>query len=375
VTVAALVSDVHLRAAVATVRGLGRAGIEVLALASRRSSAGHWSRHASARLVGPAADADRAGFAGCVLAAAAGREALVVLPGSEAALDALMPMLGAAPAGILLPFGDAAALAALRDKRRLADVARDAGLGAPRLLAEAVAGEPPPDVAMPCLAKAPLPGSTLDAAVMVRTAAQLAALLDRLPAGSRLLLQERLQGPLISLQLVLDGRGRIVERFQAMASRTFPESAGPISAAVSVSPDEALIARVAGMLAGCGFYGLVQLDLVAGDRGPAIIDANPRCFASLPLALACGVNLPATWHGLATERGGDPSDYRIGVRYRWLEADVVAALRGRPGRLLERGDGRAAGAMWQRDDPVASLILATSAAAGYVARGARRALH
>jgi len=374
VTVAALVTDVHLRSAVATVRGLGAAGIEVLALAPRRSSAGRWSRHAAVRLVGPGADSDREGFAACVVAAA-GREPLVVLPGSEAALDALTPMLGAAPAGVLLPFGDASALAAVRDKRSLARLARDAGLSVPRVVAEVVAGGPVADVAMPCVAKPPVPGAPPGQAVVVRSAAQLAALLSVLPAGSPLLLQERLEGPLLSLQLVLDTDGRVVERFQALASRTFPEGAGPSSSAVSVAPDERLIGRVAGMAAGCGFHGLLQVQLVSSRRGPVMIDANPRCFGSLPLALACGANLPAAWHGLAVgERGGGPSDYRLGVRYRWLEADIVSALRGHPGHLLERGGGRAAGAMWQRDDPLASLILATSAAGGYVARGARRTL-
>lgn len=374
-TVAALVSDVHLRAAVATVRGLGAAGVEVLALASRRSAAGRWSRHTGARLLGAAPAADRDGFTASILAAAAGRKALVVLPGSEAALDALTPMLRAAPPGILLPFGDAAALATLRDKRRLAELARDAGLAVPRVLAEAVAGESAPEVAMPCVAKPPVPGAPPGQTFVVRSGAELAALLHRLPAGSRLLLQERLEGLLVSLQLVLDPEGRVVERFQALASRTFPEGAGPSSAAVSVAPDEALIGRTAGMLAGCGFHGLVQLQLVATSRGPAIIDANPRSFGSLPLALACGANLPVAWHGLATgERQGGPSAYRTGVRYRWLEADVVAALQGHPGQLMRRGAGPAAGAMWQRDDPVPSLILATSAAAGYIARAARRVL-
>lgn len=379
-SVPALVTDVHLRAAVAAVRALGAAGVEVLAHASHRAAAGRFSRHVDARPLGPAPDLDSARFVESIVAVAAGRGPIVVLPGSEAALDALIPILAAPPEGILLPFGNASALAELRDKGRLAELARGAGILTPRVVAEAIAGESPPNVAFPCLAKPAVPESRPGQTLIMRSRSELAALLDRLPAGSRLLLQEQLEGPLLSLALVVDREGRVVERFQAVASRTFPKGAGPSSAAVSVAPDEELIRLAAGMVADCGLFGLVQLQFVATERGPAVIDANPRCFGSLPLAVACGANLPAAWHGLATGENpagqrprARPSAYRIGMRYRWLEADIVTALQGHPAGLLRPRPGSAVGAMWQRGDPIPSLILATSAAAGYLRRAVRRA--
>ena len=49
----ALVTDVHFRSAVAGVRGLGRAGLEVIALGPGRAAAGRWYRYASRRGVAP----------------------------------------------------------------------------------------------------------------------------------------------------------------------------------------------------------------------------------------------------------------------------------------------------------------------------------
>ena len=50
-----------------------------------------------------------------------------------------------------------------------------------------------------------------------------------------------------------------------------------------------------------GFGGLAQLQFVQAPGGaPALIDVNPRFYGSLPLALACGVNLPDAWHALVS---------------------------------------------------------------------------
>jgi hypothetical protein len=49
----ALVTDAHLRSVVAGMRALGRAGIDVLAVAPSRWAAGLWSRYAMSRFVRP----------------------------------------------------------------------------------------------------------------------------------------------------------------------------------------------------------------------------------------------------------------------------------------------------------------------------------
>ena len=58
-----------------------------------------------------------------------------------------------------------------------------------------------------------------------------------------------------------------------------------------------------------------------------------------------------------------PAPYRVGVTYRWLKADLTAALRGLPGRLLYRSPSPRTGAMWAFDDPVPGAVLAAGSRA------------
>ena len=146
-----------------------------------------------------------------------------------------------------------------------------------------------------------------------------------------------MRGPLVSIELVIDREGRLVARFQQVTRRTWPSAAGSIALATSVEPDEGLVSRTAAMLAELGYWGLAQVDFVETPSGFTLLDVNPRFYRCLPLAVACGTNLPALWHAVAVGRPvGAPGAYRTGMTYRWLEADFVAAVRGAPARLFER---------------------------------------
>ena len=110
---------------------------------------------------------------------------------------------------------------------------------------------------------------------------------------------------------------------------------------------------------------------LAGDDA-LLLDVNPRYYLCMPLALACGVNLPAAWHAVVEGRpGGSPAAYPAGRRYRWLEGDVYAARHGHPLALLRPRRPAHAGAMWAADDPLPSLLLAGCAATLPVRRRVR----
>jgi predicted ATP-grasp superfamily ATP-dependent carboligase len=102
-----------------------------------------------------------------------------------------------------------------------------------------------------------------------------------------------------------------------------------------------------------------------------LIDVNPRFYGSLPLALASGVNLPAIWHAAVGDGAGPaPGDYRVGVHYRWLRADVAAARDGAPRSLMRVAPRPRVGAVWAADDPLPSVV----STAGTVGKAARRRL-
>lgn len=367
----AIVTDVHLRNALAGLRGLGRGGVRTVATAPRATAPGLLSRHAAQRAVITAVEDSPSRFVRDLAATAERVGGAVVYPGQESSLDALVS--ATLPHALRLPYPNPGALESLRDKRALAGLAADAGLQAPATLVEAMASElrtrPPP---LPCAVKPARPGGALATAHLVGSPEELRCVLAEVPGDEPLLVQELMDGRLTAVALVLDPSGAAVARFQQRADRTWPPQAGMSSLAVSVAPDEGLVARAGALLGAVGFGGLAQLQFVESWRGYALIDVNPRFYGSLPLALACGVNLPLAWHRmLEGETAGAPDRYRVGVTYRWLEGDLMAAVRGEPGRLRRPRPRPQAGAVWAPDDPVAAMAYATGAVAQRVVQRLR----
>jgi predicted ATP-grasp superfamily ATP-dependent carboligase len=364
----ALVPDAHLNAAVAGIRGLGLGGMRVMALGPSWTSPGLWSRHTAARAVGPSVVAAPAALAERIGRLAADHGPLVVYPSREETIDLLLS--AGDRVGAVLPFPGGDVLQRVRDKLQLEETAAEAGLTTPDSLFEGTAAElAGRSFQWPIVVKPARPVSALKTARLVRDAEHLARLLRGVAPQEPLLVQERVKGPLVSVELVIDREGRLVARFQQVTRRTWPSAAGSIALATSVAPDEALVSRTAAMLAELGYWGLAQVDFVETDAGYTLLDVNPRFYRCLPLAVACGTNLPALWHAVAVGRPvGPPGTYRTGMTYRWLEADFVAAARGAPGRLFERAPHPSTGAAWAPGDPLPGFLLSFSAVATRVLR-------
>lgn len=366
----ALVTDAGVHSSVWFARGLLRSGVRVAALGPAGPSPGRWSRGLAGRALGPDATADPEGYAAAVAAYADGLGPLVAYPGTEESIDALLAARDRLPGNLLLPYPDGDVLRRVRDKRALPELAARAGLTTPELLyAGPVAGLPAGLPGRPAVLKPLRKGATLDRAHGVASAGELESALTRVPRDEGIVVQELARGPLSAVCLVLDRDGELVARFQQRTRRTWPADAGPSRVAVSVEPDEDLARRAAAMLSGAGFWGLAQVQFLQTTEGPSLIDVNPRPYGSISLALASGVNLPAAWHAVATGgRAPQQAPYRAGVTYRWVEAELHAALHGDLRSLLWRAPRPAVGAMWAADDPVASVLLAGQAAGAWAVR-------
>ena len=260
------------------------------------------------------------------------------------------------PAEALLPYPAAQVVRRLRDKRALPGLFAEGGFRTAATLAEGTPGELlEASLPYPRVLKPAGKGGAKGTAEVMRSEAELRSALRALPPGEPLLVQEKLSGPLGSLALVVARDGRLVARFQHSVRRT--SRLGTTVVARSVAPDEALADRAARVLGDSGYFGLAQLDYFDTPRGPAVIDINPRFYGSMPLAGAAGVNLPVAWQSVVTNgAAGSPTDYRLGVTYRWLEGDVVAAIQGAADVLTHRCAPPKVGDMWARDDPMTSIV-------------------
>jgi biotin carboxylase len=352
-----VVADVQHRGAVAGLRALGRAGLRPVALGPDLSAAGLWSRYATASAVVQEAPGD---LRGALRELVRRHGDVVVYPGTEATLDAVLDAAVVVP-GVRAPV-PAGPTRLLRDKAGLGELARGTGLGAATTLVEGTAAElRGVRVPLPCAVKPARPGGALGTTRVLETREAWDALLRVLPADEPLLVQPRLRGPVLSLDLVVDRDGAVVARCQHQGTRTWPAAAGSTVTAETVAPDEALVAAAGRLLARAGFWGLVDMEFLHGPDGPVLIDLNPRFFGCLALPLAAGVNLPEAWHRVVLgEPVGPPGPYRTGITYRWLEADVVAALKGDPRRLAPAALA-GTGAMWAPDDPLPGPLLALNA--------------
>ncbi len=209
----------------------------------------------------------------------------------------------------------------------------------------------------------------LRSSAVVDSRRHLIELTSSLPDDEGFLLQEHVQGTLISLEVVIDREGRLVRRFQQVVVRTSPPEGGSVARSVSVAPDEALAAQAADMLARVGYWGLAGLQFLSNGMGLALIDVNPRFYGPLPLSLACGMNLPAAWHAVTVgEDPGRPDAYPAGITYHRAEADIGAALRGRPDLLFGGGSRPRAGSFWAPDDPVPAALLTAEAVGVRIAK-------
>jgi hypothetical protein len=127
--------------------------------------------------------------------------------------------------------------------------------------------------------------------------------------------------------------------------RTWPPLAGAVSFGETVRAPGGLRERVEQLLDFVGWRGIFELELLDVGRGRlAAIDLNPRVFGWLALAITAGADLPRIWMESLAGVDSRPVEPRVGVRYRWEDAELAHLLwQVRRGRL-----GAAAHVIWPR---------------------------
>lgn len=325
------------RAALSGARALAAAGWHVgLALPAGTGCPATASRRVRATHVVPAPGCTGARLKDALQRAIGDEGYEVVFAATDADLLALSALREQLP--VVVPHPRHASVLRALDKAQLAAAAQSAGVPAPRTTSP----DDAESLRFPALVKERLHGDIRTATSSAPADAQVVASPAEARDGARRLrahgrdavVQEVVDGRLVALTVVCDHDARPVARVQQEALRTWPAPVGRSVRARTVAVDVELAAGVGRLLAELEWFGLAQLQFIAPSDGPPqLIDLNARFYGSLPLALAAGVNLPATWAALATGREAPrtPRDAPAGARYQWLASDLRQARQDRRG--------------------------------------------
>jgi predicted ATP-grasp superfamily ATP-dependent carboligase len=332
-----VVTDGDQRAALATVRSLGRAGWRVVVASPDGRSVAGASRFAASDHAVPDPLSDPAGYRERVGAIVRRADASLVVPVTEAAALALLEDPAAlAPATIASP--DLERFRRVADKAAVLEAAREVGIAAPEQVtlespraAVALAGMAFPLVVKPSRS---VGGAGSDRRKLgVRHAAneaELRAILGALPAAAwPVLVQRRIVGPGVGIFL-LAWQGRLVARFAHRRLREKPPSGGVSTYRESIAADPGLVERSRALLDRFGWEGVAMIEykVEASTGTPHLMEVNGRLWGSVQLAVDAGVDFPAL---LAAAYAGDPlptepPGYRTGIRLRWEWGDVDHVL-------------------------------------------------
>lgn len=322
-----LVTDGNERAALATVRSLGRAGHPVVVAAWRPRSLAGASRYCAAEVILPDPLQDAAAFIAAMQQTVAREGVRVLMPISEQSLRTALTIDWAAR-GVVVPFPDAATFARISDKQALLAAAGRLGLAVP---AQHVLTQPeqqvPAGLGWPVVVK---PSRSVSGQIRIGTAyavdrSSLASILRGIPVDAYpVLLQQRVVGPGMGIFLLRwDGRRRAM--FAHRRLREKPPAGGVSVYCESVAADPHLVDASDALLAAFDWRGvaMIEFKLDTATRTPYVMEVNGRLWGSLQLAVDAGVDFPRLLVDAALGRPlAAPPEYRVGVRSRWWWGDV-----------------------------------------------------
>lgn len=337
-----LVTDGEQRAALASVRSLGRAGFDVRVCSARAHSLAGASRYARAHTRVPDALDDPSGFRGAVEELIGRSQIDVLLPVTEQSLRALLPA-RFDQQGVKVPFPSADVFRRISDKARLLEAAVALGLAVPEQRVVSRPGDRQalsraslrfPLVVKPSRSVSETDGRPVKLSVTYADHwAELDAQLAPLPLEAYpILLQQRVVGPGIGIFLLV-WNGEVLATFAHRRLREKPPSGGVSVYRESVPAEPSLTAKAGELLRHFGWQGLamVEFKLDARTRTPFLMEVNARLWGSLQLAIDAGVDFPTLLVRAALDEHPAPvTSYRAGIRSRWWWGDVdhlIARLR------------------------------------------------
>lgn len=335
-----LATDGEQRSTLAVVRSLGASGYEVHVTSLGGRSLAGASRFCASDRAMPDPMVDAAGYADAVAVLLETLDIDVLIPMTDVAAVALLPLRSRCP-DTVIPFPEQAAWENASDKRRLLELAK--GLGVP--VPNQVVIERRDDDARPAIEWAtgqgfpivlkPHCSAVVDGRAVRKLGVSLAASAEEMQSklaslpeiAFPVLVQQRIQGPGVG-GFFLASHGEAIASFAHRRLREKPPTGGVSVLRESVAMAEQVLEHSTALLRELDWSGVAMVEFKqdATTGTYYLMEINGRFWGSLQLAIDAGVDFPPQL--LDVFRGRLPageatatSPYALGVRSRWLWGD------------------------------------------------------
>jgi predicted ATP-grasp superfamily ATP-dependent carboligase len=339
-----LVTDADRGSAVAVLRSLGRAGYRVLAADSAPGSLGFRSRYATRSFVVPSPREAPRDWTDAIEAIVIAEGVDLVIPVTDLAIQPLAAARQRFAGKTLVAMPDDGALKMVTDKSRTLELAAALGIPVPptrrvRTVEAALAAAR--DWGWPLVLK-PQASHRLEGGCdptaergriesfqvsYAENATDLQRRFGALQGRCDVLLQRFYAGAGVGIEL-LASRGRALMAFAHRRRREIPLSGGASSYRESVRLVPQLLDWSMRLLGKLEWTGLAMVEFKMGAAGAELMEINGRIWGSLPLAVASGVDFPASLarlylHGEDSIVPRLTDSYRLGLRCRDLHKDLL----------------------------------------------------
>jgi predicted ATP-grasp superfamily ATP-dependent carboligase len=293
---------------------------------------GFRSRYSARNVVLPSYAADLTAFAAAVTDFVRAHPTRVVLPASDGAIAALIPVREQlAELGCLLALGSNAALEVANDKDRTLETASKLGIDHPKTMRiESTDGLPAlladftfPFVLKPTIGWAQRSAYRLQATEVINEAEATSVISTYLNAGAGVLAQEWAGGRREGVSLFITD-DEVRAAFAHVEHRTSPALGGASVLRESVPMPADIYELSVRLASALGLQGFCEVEFRRDARNhPLLMEVNARLAGPVEIALLAGVDFPLMIWQWATGHPVAGTDcYRTGFRMRWLRGDM-----------------------------------------------------
>ncbi len=318
------VTDALLRKSVVICQSLGRQGIPVTAGSAVRLSPAFFSRYCRERVIYPDPQQQPEQFVDFMLDYLRQNRHDVFFPADDSTLQLCSRYHEDFMRVTHMPIPEPQQVVYGLDKARLSQVARRLGIPHPRTYLPRNAEEAAAYAGMlgTSVVVKPRSSSAGRGITYVRPGMSVADVWNEVHREYPYpMIQECIpSGTKFDVCVIIDQQGRVVCSFAQKEIRHFPVGDGLSTVQESVWMPT-LVERTVALLREIGWYGLAEAEFMMNPETGEIyfMEVNPRFWASVQLAISCGIDFPHLLYRVARgETVPEVHSYDVGKRCRWL---------------------------------------------------------